>query len=322
MAQTSGTKPNRLIAFPGQGSQTLGMGRSLAESFQEARDVFEEVDEALKQPLSRLMWTGDAKDLELTENAQPAIMAVSMAVMRVLESQGGFQWARHALYAAGHSLGEYSALCATGAIGLRETAKLLRRRGSAMQSAAPVGSGTMAIALGAEIAQLEDIVKEASTAKEIVAIANDNAPGQVVISGHKAAIERAGEIAKSKGVKRMLPVAVSAPFHSPLMKPAQREMEEALGAIVLAPPKVPIIANVTAKPESDPDRLRALLIEQVTGRVRWREMVLSLSSLGVGTFVEAGAGKILTGQAKRTDASLDLVNVESPADVEAFLKVL
>jgi [acyl-carrier-protein] S-malonyltransferase len=312
----------RAIVFPGQGSQFIGMGKPLAEAFAAARDVFHEVDETLKQPLSRLMWTGSEDELKLTENAQPALMAVSVAVARVLEHQGGFAWGRHASFIAGHSLGEYSALTAAGAFALSDAARLLRRRGEAMQRAVPLGVGAMAIPLGAEIDVAEAIAKEASTAKEICEVANDNAPGQIVLSGHKAAIERVTDIAKAKGVRRVLPVAVSAPFHCSLMAPAAREMEELLGGAKIAPPKVPLIANVTAEPTSDPETIRRLLVQQITGRVRWREIVLGLRGRGVTTMVEMGAGKVLAAQAKRTDAELVLVNVETPQDVEAFLRGL
>src|SRR5689334_9517510 len=266
----------RAFTFPGQGSQAVGMGQALAQSFAPARELFEEVDEALKQPLSRLMWSGPEADLTLTENAQPALMAVSLAVMRVLEREGKLDWSRHVQLVAGHSLGEYSALAAAGAFSVPDAARLLKARGRAMQRAVPVGQGAMAALLGAEIAQAEELAKEATQGNEICVVANDNAPGQIVISGHKAAIDRAAELTKSKGIKRAMMLPVSAPFHSPLMKPAAREMEEALGAATVKPPRVPVISNVTVEPTSDPDTIRRLLVEQVTARVRWRETIASL----------------------------------------------
>ncbi len=298
------------------------MGRELAQAFRAARDVFDEVDAALSQHLSKIMWGDDEAGLRLTENAQPALMAVSLAVIRVLETQCGFRWGTHAQVVAGHSLGEYSALTAAGAFSLADAARLLRRRGIAMQKAVPVGVGAMAIPLGAEIDVAQAIASEASTANELCEIANDNAPGQVVLSGHKAAIDRVSDIAKAKGVKRVLPVAVSAPFHCALMAPAAREMAEALNEAQLLPPRVPVIANVSLEWLSDPAAIRTALVAQVTGRVRWRETVLSLRPKGYSTLVEVGAGKVLTGQAKRTDAELMLVNLETPKDIEAFQAVL
>ena len=312
----------RALTFPGQGSQAVGMGQALAQAFAAARELFEEVDEALKQPLSRLMWQGPESDLTLTENAQPALMAVSLAIMRVLEQDGKFEWGKHVAFDAGHSLGEYSALAAAGALSVPETARLLKTRGRAMQRAVPVGRGAMAALLGAEIAQAEEVCKEASQGGEICVVANDNAPGQVVISGHKAAIERAAEITKTKGIKRAMMLPVSAPFHSPLMAPAAREMEDALGQAMLRPPRVPVVANVSVKPESDPERIKKLLFEQVTGRVRWRETIAAMRGWGIKSVAEIGAGKVLTTMAKRIDKDLALTSVETPQEIEAFMKAL
>jgi [acyl-carrier-protein] S-malonyltransferase len=311
----------RALVFPGQGSQAVGMGKALAEAFRSARDVFHEVDEALGQSLSCLMWEGPEGDLTLTENAQPAIMAASLAVVRVLEKDGGFTFGKHCQYVAGHSLGEYSALAAAGALPLSVTAKLLKTRGQAMQRAVPVGTGGMAALLGAELDQAKEVAAEAAQG-DVCAVANDNAPGQVVISGAKAAIDRAVEIAKAKGIKRAMALNVSAPFHCALMEPAARAMEDALGVAAITQPRVPVISNVSVKPEGDPDRIRRLLVEQVTGLVRWRETVLSLPGLQVEAMAECGAGKVLTTMAKRTTDQVKLVNVDTPADIDAFLKSL
>jgi len=312
----------RAFTFPGQGSQAVGMGKPLAEAFAAARELFEEVDEALKQPLSRLMWQGPESDLTLTENTQPALMAVSLAIMRVLERDGTFDWNKHVSLVAGHSLGEYSALAAAGAFSVADAARLLKARGLAMQRAVPVGKGAMAALLGAEIAQAEEISKEATKGDEVCTVANDNAPGQVVISGAKAAIERAAEIAKTKGVKRAMMLPVSAPFHSPLMAPAAREMEDVLASVTVKPPRVPVISNISVKPESDPDTIRRLLVEQVTGRVRWRETIVGLRDRGITSVVEVGAGKVLTTMAKRIDKDLPGLSIETPQEIEAFLKTL
>jgi [acyl-carrier-protein] S-malonyltransferase len=297
------------------------MGKALAEAFASAREVYQEIDEALKQGLSKLMWTGPEDQLTLTENAQPAIMAASMAVLRVLEREGKFDLAKHATHVAGHSLGEYSALTAAGAFTVGDAARLLKARGRAMQRAVPVGQGAMAALLGAELDQAEEVSKEAAKS-DVCSVANDNAPGQVVISGSKAAVERAVELAKAKGIKRAMMLNVAAPFHCPLMAPAAREMEDVLGSATIAPPRVPVIANVTTKPTSDPETIRKLLVQQITAVVRWRETVLSFPTLGIDTMVEVGAGKVLTPMAKRTPVELTLLNVDTPADVEAFIKTL
>jgi [acyl-carrier-protein] S-malonyltransferase len=312
----------RAFLFPGQGSQTVGMGRVLAESFASAREVFEEVDEALQQKLSRLMWEGPDSELMLTENAQPAIMAASLAVIRVLMREGGLDLARHARLAAGHSLGEYSALCAAGSFTLADTARLLRTRGLAMQEAVPPGEGAMSALIGIEVADAEAAATESVGQGGICVVANDNAPGQVVISGTMEAVERAGQFAKEHGARRVMPLSVSAPFHSPLMEPAALKMREALDAVTIRPPAVPIVSNVTATEISEPDTIRRLLVEQVISRVRWRETILSLRSLGVETTVEAGGGKVLTGMVKRIDPELMLVPLDTPADIEEFAKIL
>jgi [acyl-carrier-protein] S-malonyltransferase len=309
------------FVFPGQGSQAVGMGRDLAAAFAPAREVFEEVDEALGQNLSRLMFEGPESDLTLTANAQPALMAVSLAVVRVLEKEGGVHLSDRARFVAGHSLGEYSALCAAGALPLAETARLLRVRGEAMQKAVPVGEGAMAALLGADLALAEAIVREAAQG-EVCEAANDNAPDQIVISGARAAVERALVIAKEKGVKRAILLPVSAPFHSSMMASAAKTMEAALNEAPLATPNVPVIANVTAQPATEPNEIRRLLVAQVTGRVRWRESVLAMKDAGVSRLVEIGAGKVLAGLARRIDRDLNAASVGSPADVEAVLKIL
>ena len=318
----------RAFIFPGQGSQAVGMGKALAEAFAPARETFEEVDDALNMALSKLMWEGPEGDLTLTENAQPAIMAASMAIVRTLAKEGGLDVAKHARLVAGHSLGEYTALCAAGAFTLADAARLLKTRGRAMQDAVPVGEGAMSALLGAEIDMAEAAAKEAVEAalptekNAVCVVANDNAPGQVVISGTKAAVERAGEIAKAKGAKRAMLLNVSAPFHSPLMQPAAEKMREALAAVTIRPPAAPVLANVTATESSEPEAIRRLLVEQVTGRVRWRESVLRLKPLGVETTVEFGGGKVLTGMVKRIDRELANVTLDTPADIEAFGKTL
>ncbi|HEY1613389.1 MAG TPA: ACP S-malonyltransferase [Rhizomicrobium sp.] len=312
----------RAFLFPGQGSQVVGMGRELAEAFAAAREVFEEVDEALQQKLSRLMWEGPEADLILTENAQPAIMAASLAIIRVLEREGGLELARHARLVAGHSLGEYSALAAAGALTLPDAARLLKTRGRAMQDAVPVGEGAMSALLGIEIADAEAAAAEAAEQGGVCVVANDNAPGQVVISGTAATVDRAGEIAKRKGAKRAMKLAVSAPFHCALMRPAADRMREALARVTIRPPAVPLLANVTATETAEPESIRRLLVEQVTHRVRWRESVLSLRGLGIATTVEAGGNKVLTGMVKRIDPELSIIALDKPADIEAFAKTL
>src|SRR6201994_1849580 len=312
----------RAFIFPGQGSQAVGMGKALAEAFAAARETFQEVDEALAQNLSRLMWEGPESELVLTENAQPAIMAASLAVIAVLRREGGLDLAKHARLVAGHSLGEYSALAAAGAFTLADTARLLKIRGQAMQSAVPVGEGGMTALIGAEFEQAEEVAREASAAGGVCVVANDNAPGQVGISGSADALARAGEIAKAKGIKRALPLAVSAPFHCPLMQPAADAMATALAQVTIRPLAVPVLANVTAAEANDPDNVRQLLIEQVTGRVRWRESILALRGLTVDMTVEFGGNKVLTGMVKRIDKDLANVTLDSPADLEAFGKSL
>lgn len=316
----------RAFIFPGQGSQAIGMGKVLAEAFGPAREVFAEVDDALSQNLSKIMWEGPEADLTLTENAQPAIMAASVAVLRVLEREGGLDVAKHARLVAGHSLGEYSALCAAGAFSLADTARLLKIRGQAMQAAVPVGEGAMIALIGADIALAEEVardaVAQATEADPVCVVANDNAPGQVVISGRKATVERAGELAKAKGVKRAIPLAVSAPFHCPMMQPAADAMAEALAKVAISPLKAPVLANVTAGENVEPGEVRRLLVEQVTGRVRWRESIAALRGLGVEATVEFGGNKVLTGMVKRIDKDLSTISLDAPADIEAFARTL
>ncbi len=311
----------RAFVFPGQGSQAVGMGKDLAEAFPIAREVFQEVDDALEQKLFRLIMDGPESDLTLTENAQPALMAVSLAVLRVIEHEGNTQLADLVDCVAGHSLGEYSALAAARALELRDTAKLLKLRGKAMQAAVPVGEGAMAALLGLDLAQAEEVAAEAAQG-DVCAAANDNAPGQIVISGTRAAVERALEIAKAKGAKRVILLPVSAPFHCDLMAPAADAMARALAETVIQPPAVPLIANVTAARCVDPEALRQQLVAQVCGRVRWRESVLTMKDLGVDTLIEVGAGKVLSGLARRIDGDMTGIAVNGPADIEAFLKGL
>ncbi|TPG53911.1 ACP S-malonyltransferase [Sphingomonas glacialis] len=308
----------RAFIFPGQGSQSVGMGKALAEASAVARAVFQEVDDALGQHLFRLMCDGPEDQLQLTENAQPAIMANAIATLRVLEQEGGVRLADKADYVAGHSLGEYSALCAAGAIDLATTAKLLKLRGQAMQAAVPVGIGAMAALLGADVDKARAIA-EAAAEGEICTVANDNDPSQVVISGHRGAIERAVALAKEMGAKRAVLLPVSAPFHCPLMQPAADAMEKALAEARIDAPLVPLFANVTAAAVGDADTIRRLLVEQVTGMVRWRESVLALQAAGVERFVEFG-GKVLTPMVKRIAGDVEAVSVVSMDDVEALVK--
>jgi [acyl-carrier-protein] S-malonyltransferase len=306
--------------FPGQGSQAVGMGQSLAAAFASARHVFEEVDDALGEKLSRLMREGPEADLTLTANAQPALMAVSLAAMRALEAEFGVGPARASAY-AGHSLGEYSALAAAGAFAIPDAARLLRRRGEAMQAAVPVGEGAMASLIGkVDVALAEEIAAEGAKAGVCV-VANDNNVGNVVISGSKAGVDAAIAAAKAKGA-RAIPLNVSAPFHSPLMEPAAREMEIALKAVTIAPPVAPLFANVTTKPTQNPVEIRSLLIEQVCGRVRWRESVEAMVAAGITRFVEIGAGKTLAGMVKRIAPDAEALSLNEPADLEAFAKTI
>ncbi|MQB20456.1 [acyl-carrier-protein] S-malonyltransferase [Agrobacterium tumefaciens] len=308
------------FTFPGQGSQAVGMGKDLAENFAEARAVFEEVDEALGQKLSDIMWNGPEETLTLTANAQPALMAVSVAVMRVLEARG-LKLAEKVSYVAGHSLGEYSALCAAGTFSLADTARLLRIRGNAMQAAVPVGQGAMAAIIGLEHGDVEAICAEAA-AGGVCQIANDNGGGQLVISGAKEPVEKAAALASEKGAKRAIMLPVSAPFHSALMAPAAEAMREALASVQKNNPVVPVVANVRAAPVSDSDEIAALLVEQVTGQVRWRETVEWFVANDVTTLYEIGSGKVLTGLARRIDKTVNGVAVNSPADIEAALQTL
>ncbi len=304
------------FVFPGQGSQVVGMGKALAEAFSPARAVFEEVDAALGEKLSATMWEGPADKLTLTENTQPALMAHSVAVMRVLQAEAGLDLARDAQFVAGHSLGEYSALCAAGALTLADTARLLRLRGRSMQQAVPVGTGAMAALIGVTFEEASAIAKEAAQG-QVCEAANDNGGGQVAVSGHKTAIDRAIEIAKGKG-KRAMPLPVSAPFHCALMKPAQDAMAEALAKTSVKAPVVPVVANVTAKPVSDPVEIVRNLVAQVTGTVRWRECVEAMASAGAKTFYEVGSGKALTGMGKRIVEGITGSAIGAPADVAAY----
>ncbi len=313
----------RAFVFPGQGSQAVGMGKALAEAFGPARLVFEEVDDALGQKLTKLMFEGPEGDLTLTENAQPALMAVSIAVLRVLETEGKFRLADKASYVAGHSLGEYSALAAAGAFTLADTARLLKLRGQAMQKAVPVGEGAMAALLNFDLTRAQKVARQAAEETKLVcAVANDNDPSQVVISGAREAVERGGALALEAGAKRSVMLPVSAPFHCPLMQPAADAMAEALAKVDIRMPMVPVIANVTAQPVSDPATIRKLLVEQVTGTVRWRESVQTMKNLNVSHVFELGAGKVLAGLVKRIDKEIESLSVGQPADIEAALKSL
>ena len=311
----------RAFVFPGQGSQAVGMGVDLAAAFGTARDVFHEVDEALKQNLSKLMREGPESDLVLTENAQPALMAVSVAVGRVLEKDGGKPLAGMASHVAGHSLGEYSALAAAGALQLADAARLLKLRGQSMQKAVPVGVGAMAALLGIELGPAQEACQEAAQG-QVVAVANDNGGGQVVVSGHKEAVERTIEVAKAKGCKRGMLLPVSAPFHCPLMQPAADAMKEALEKVTLSTPSVPLIANVLASEITNPADIKQRLVEQVTGLVRWRESVQYMKAQGVAALVECGSGKVLSGLVKRIDKDMTGQALNTPADIEAFLKTI
>jgi [acyl-carrier-protein] S-malonyltransferase len=311
--------------FPGQGSQVVGMGRDLAAAFGAAREVFEEVDEVLKQKLSKIMFEGPLEELTLTENAQPALMATSLAVLRVLQAEGGITLKDKAAAVAGHSLGEYSALAAANAFSVAETALLLRLRGQAMQRAVPPGQGAMAALIGVELEQAQEICIAAETGpegREIIGCANDNGGAQVVISGHKGAIERAIEIAKAQGVKRALLLPVSAPFHCALMAPAADAMAEAFANTPPRMPIVPLVANVSAAKATDPSEIRNLLVQQVTATVRWRESVQAMVAMGINSFIELGTGKVLAGLVRRIAPEATTHSVGSPADIEALLKVL
>ncbi len=303
---------SRAFVFPGQGAQTVGMGKSLAEAYPQAKAIFDEVDEALGEPLSKLIWEGEQDALTLTENAQPALMATSLAAMRALEAEGlGLDGAQ---FVAGHSLGEYSALAAAGALSVADTARLLRIRGKAMQEAVPLGVGAMAAILGLDFAQVSEVAAAAAQG-QVCQAANDNDPGQVVVSGHKEAVERAIDLAKAAGARRALLLPVSAPFHCALMAPAATVMQEALAAVEIKIPTVALVANVRAEAVSDPDEIRALLVEQVTGSVRWRESVLWMASQGVDEIWEVGAGKALSGMIRRIDREITCKAVGSPEDI-------
>jgi [acyl-carrier-protein] S-malonyltransferase len=315
----------RALVFPGQGSQMPGMGQALAEAFPAARHLFQEVDDALSQHLSRLMFEGPESELQLTENAQPALLAASLAALRVLESEAGFDIARGteggAAYVAGHSLGEYSALAAARAFSVPDAARLVKRRGLAMQKAVPVGEGAMAALLGLEIEAAREVA-EAASQGQICAVANDNSPGQIVVSGHAAAVERAVAIAAERGARRSIMLSVSAPFHSPLMAPAADIMAEALAETALGAPAVPLVANVSAKPTSEPEEIKELLVEQVTHMVRWRETVLLFAENEVEEVVELGVGRVLSGLTKRIARDIGAVSVGAPAEIEALMQRL
>ena len=305
------------LLFPGQGSQSVGMGKALAEAFPAARRVFEEVDDALGERLSALVWEGPIDRLTLTENVQPALMTVSLAALRALEAETGFNAARDAVFVAGHSLGEYSALAAAGAFSVADTARLLRVRGQAMQKAVPVGEGAMAALLGLEFEQASAVAAAAAQG-EVCEAANDNGGGQVVVSGHKAAVERAIELAKDRGAKRAMMLPVSAPFHCALMRPAAEVMAQALAGVAISPPAPPLVANVVAQAISDPAEIRQRLVEQVTGMVRWRECVAAMAGEGVNQFCEVGAGKVLSGLVKRIAAGATARAIGTPEDIRAF----
>ena len=311
----------RAFVFPGQGSQDVGMGKALADTFPAARPVFDEVDDALGEKLSAIMWEGPKETLTLTENAQPALMAVSVAVMRVLEQEKGFSLSGNVAFVAGHSLGEWSALTAAGAFSIADAARLLRLRGQAMQKAVPVGVGAMAALLGVGIDVAEKVAAEAAQG-DVCQIANDNEPTQVVLSGHKSAIDRVAEIGKAHGVRRAVPLPVSAPFHCRLMQPAADAMAEALASVTVRAPVVPVVANVLAQPISGPEEIKKRLVEQVTGTVRWRECVATMAAAGVTDFYEIGAGKVLAGLVKRTAPNVNATSIGTPADVDAAIAAL
>jgi [acyl-carrier-protein] S-malonyltransferase len=311
----------RAFVFPGQGAQAVGMGKELAQAFRDARDVFEEVDEALKQNLTRLMFEGPEDSLTLTENAQPALMAMSLAVMRVLEHQGNLVVAEICQFVAGHSLGEYSALAAAGGLAVGDAAVLLKRRGLAMQDAVPAGEGAMAALLGLNLEEARAIAQEAAQ-DDVCEAANDNAPGQVVVSGNRCAVERAVALAGERGARKSILLPVSAPFHCALMAPAAEVMNDTLSDAALQSPSVPLISNVSAEAVSDAGEIRRLLVEQVTALVRWRESVLYMKEHGVEEMVEIGVGTVLTGLARRIDRDLSRVAVGSPEGIEAFLYTL
>jgi [acyl-carrier-protein] S-malonyltransferase len=321
--------PVHAFIFPGQGSQAVGMGRDLAAAFSVAREVFEEVDETLRQNLSRLMFDGPGEELVLTENTQPALMAHSLAVLRVLEKEGGFTLRQKAAVVAGHSLGEYSALAAAGSFSIADAARLLKLRGQSMQKAVPAGEGAMAALLGAQMAQAEEICAEAAPVPgteppetEVIQPANDNGAGQIVVSGHRGAVERAVAIAPGKSVRRAMLLPVSAPFHCALMAPAADAMAEALEKTPPGAPIVPLMANVSAGKATDPVEIRDLLVRQVTSMVRWRECVNAMVELGIDSFVELGAGKVLSGLVRRIAPDASAASAATPAEVEALLKVL
>jgi [acyl-carrier-protein] S-malonyltransferase len=314
------------FVFPGQGSQAVGMGRDLAEAFPVARQTFEEIDDALSQRLSKLMFEGPAEELNLTENTQPALMAVSLAVFRVLVDLGMKPLPQVAQFVAGHSLGEYSALAVAGAFTVADTARLLKLRGRAMQQAVPVGVGAMAAILGADVDAAREIAEAARQnpdgPDQVCDVSNDNAPGQAVVSGHKEAVDRAIKIAAEKGFRRAVILPVSAPFHCALMQPAADAMAEALGKATISPLSVPVVSNITAAPTATPAEIRRLLVEQVTGMVRWRESVIAMKALGVDRIVELGVGKALTGMIKRIDSDIAGSSVGAPGDIETFLKTV
>lgn len=317
----SASNTGRAFVFPGQGSQAVGMGKELADAHSEARQVFEAVDDALGEKLSTLMFEGPDDDLRLTRNAQPALMAVSMAVLKVLETKSGKGIGDLCGYVAGHSLGEYSALAAANSIDIVDAARLLRLRGESMQNAVPVGDGAMAAILGVDLAVAKEIADEAGK-KGVCDVANDNADGQVVLSGEKAAIDKAIEVAVEKGAKKSVLLPVSAPFHCSMMAPAADVMADALKQIDLRTPVVPVVANVTAAPESDPEAIRQLLVQQVTGMVRWRESVLKMAEIGVTEIVEVGAGKVLAGLTRRIDRSVTGKALNGPGDIDSWLEAL